>query len=108
MDTAKRLLVVDDDVDFADSVADLLRSEGHMVTVAYSGDAAVKLAREQSFDLVLLDMQMPGLDGVRSLRAILGVRPSARVVMMTGYSIAERLNQSFRFSNTMLPTEVRG
>jgi CheY-like chemotaxis protein len=94
MDTVKRLLVVDDDVDFADSVADLLRSDGHLVTVAYSGDAAVGLTRAQAFDLTLVDMQMPGLDGVHSLRAILDLRPTARVVMMTGYSVPERLGQA--------------
>ena len=79
MSDRKSLLVVDDDVDFADSLRDLLDAEGYDVGVAYSGEAAVGMVRERAYDLALVDVQMPGQDGVQTLSAILAEHPLARV-----------------------------
>ena len=94
MGSAKRLLVVDDDVDFADSLADLMRAENFDVTVAYDGSAAVQVASREAFDLTLIDVQMPGKNGVDSLVEIRRNSPEARVVMMTGYSVPELLDRA--------------
>ena len=91
---AKRVLVVDDDVDFADSLAELLRAEGLRVDVAYSARDALELMRERAFDLTLVDMKMPEQDGVDSLHAIRRRDPGARVVMMTGYSLSARMHEA--------------
>jgi signal transduction histidine kinase len=58
-----RLLVVDDNKDAADSLAMLLRLQGHQVRVAHDGPGALEIAKEDSPDLVLLDIGMPGMDG---------------------------------------------
>jgi DNA-binding response OmpR family regulator len=60
---AKRILVVDDDENILSLERTILEQKGFLVTTAGGGEEALKLLREQDFDLVLLDVMMPGLDG---------------------------------------------
>jgi DNA-binding response OmpR family regulator len=82
-----RLLVVDDEVDLADAVATGLRREGHAVDVAHDGGTALDLLGLDEYDLVLLDITMPGdLDGLdvcRAIRAGAAAGPMPRVLMLT-------------------------
>ena len=68
--SGKRLLVVDDNKDAADSLAMLLRLQGHEVRVAYSGTAAVEMTKTYMPDVVFLDIGMPGMDGYEAARRI--------------------------------------
>jgi DNA-binding response OmpR family regulator len=80
-----RVLVVEDEADLADAVARGLRREGYAVDVAYDGDAALDKAAVNAYDLVLLDLNLPGIDGidvVRGLRTDGGAEPP-RVLMLT-------------------------
>jgi CheY-like chemotaxis protein len=79
--SGKRLLVVDDNQDAADSLAMLLRLQGHEVRVAYSGMAALEMTKTYSPDVVFLDIGMPGMDG---------------------YEVARRLRQTPGLGNVML------
>ncbi len=88
------ILVVDDDRDHADSLAELFAMEGHEVTVAYSGDEATAAYRARDFDLAFLDVIMPGKNGVESFLEIKRVKPDARIYMMTGYSVEQLLQQA--------------
>jgi DNA-binding response OmpR family regulator len=82
-----RVLVVEDEADLADAVARGLRREGYAVDVAYDGDQAMDKASVNDYDLVCLDLNLPGIDGldvVRQLRA--GASPGGaapRVLMVT-------------------------
>ncbi len=78
------VLVVEDDKDFADSVAEMLELDGHQVTVLASGEEAVANYDEKAFDLVLLDIRLPGMNGLECLRAIRTINPIANVMIMTG------------------------
>ena len=62
--TRSRVLVVDDDRTFRLSTAALLRQDGHEVVQAEDGTAAVAILKKEHFDLILLDLRMPGLDGI--------------------------------------------
>ena len=88
------ILVVDDDEDNAQSLAELFELEGHQVTVAYSGEAAVAAYVNTAFDLAFMDVMMPGLSGVESFMAIRKLRHEAKVFMMTGYSVEQLLQQA--------------
>jgi CheY-like chemotaxis protein len=82
-----RVLVVDDNVDQADSAALLLRGSGHEVRAAYSGPTALEVAVEYRPDLVLMDLGLPGMDGyevARRLRQQPGLK-DAVLVAVTGY-----------------------
>ncbi len=89
-----RILVVDDDVDAADSLAELFELEGHSVRVAYSGEEAIEAYREGDFDIAFMDIMMPGKNGVESFFEIKKLRPAARVYMMTGYSVEQLIEQA--------------
>jgi two-component system, NtrC family, response regulator HydG len=89
-----KILVVDDDVDNAHSMAELFELEGHSVKIAESGEAAIAAYLSEDFDIAFMDVMMPGKNGVESFIEIRKMRPSARVVMMTGYSVEELLRQA--------------
>jgi len=89
-----KILVVDDDEDAADSLAELFEMEGHDVLVAYSGDDAIKAYTEQDFDISFMDIMMPGKNGVESFFEIRRIKPSAKVFMMTGYSVEQLVQQA--------------
>jgi CheY-like chemotaxis protein len=89
-----RILVVDDDEDNAESLGELFEMEGHHVTVAHSGEAAIAAYVSADFDLAFMDVMMPGLNGVESFLAIRKMRPEAKVFMMTGYSVEQLLQQA--------------
>jgi CheY-like chemotaxis protein len=85
--TGWRVLVVDDNVDSADSIAMLLQVSGHEVRVAYSGQEALETAAEYQPDIVLLDIGLPGMDGyevARRLRAHAQLE-KVKLIAVTGY-----------------------
>src|SRR5690606_34927452 len=80
--TARRILVVDDELTIAESVAARLRAEGFTVELAHDGPAAVAAARIFEPDLVVLDIMLPGFDGLEVCRRIQAERP-VPVLMLT-------------------------
>ncbi len=87
-----RLLVVDDEVDLADAVARGLRREGYAVDVAHTGDEALDKLSFTPYDLVCLDVTMPGTDGREVCRAIRSdpyLEPRPRVLMLTARDALE-------------------
>jgi two-component system response regulator HydG len=88
------ILVVDDDADNANSLAEIFEMEGHRVTVVYDGESAIAAYLRQDFDVAFMDVMMPGKNGVESFLEIKRMKPSARVYMMTGYSVEQLLQQA--------------
>jgi DNA-binding NtrC family response regulator len=80
------ILVVDDDVENAMSIADLFAADNHRVIVAYDGQQAVEAYGAESFDIGFFDVMMPVKNGVDSFLEIRSHRPDAKVYFMTGYS----------------------
>ena len=92
----RRVLVVDDNRDAADSLALILRRMGHYVRVCYEGSDAVEAARQQRADVVFLDLVMPGIDGyevARQLRADPQLR-HVLIVATTGFGQEEDRERS--------------
>lgn len=94
MSSALRILVVDDDRENADSLSELFEMEGHLVDVAYCGEEAIARQMECDYDIAFIDVVMPGLNGVESFLEIRRLKPSARVYMMTAYSVEQLLRQA--------------
>ncbi len=65
-----RILLVDDEVVFTDNMSKLLRNRGYVVTAVNNGDAAIRALEECDIDVVVLDLKMPGMDGIATLREI--------------------------------------
>jgi len=92
----QRVLIVEDNVDSADSLRDVLALEGHEVTVAYSGSDALGAAREQQPDVILCDLGLPGMDGfevARTIRADPKLRDTF-LVALSGYALPEDVSRS--------------
>ena len=89
-----RIFIVDDHRDVAEGLADVLRMHGHEVEVAHNGEQAVRIFKEQDFDIAFMDVMMPGMNGVESFLEIRKIKPDAKVVMMTGYSVTQLLDQA--------------
>ena len=82
---AASVMIVDDDVDLAESLADMLALQGHSVQVAANGQEAVERHRQGSFDITFMDVRMPVMNGVDSFFEIRKMKPTARIVLMTGF-----------------------
>ena len=80
------ILVADDDAAHGRMLVTLLENWGYAVELAADGAAAVRLARERPFDLALLDVRMPVMDGLEALKELRAARPALPVLMMTAYS----------------------
>ena len=81
----KNILVVDDDMSVRATFSSVLRKEGYRVTAVKNGYEAIKAIAEESFDLALVDLRMPGMDGIEVLEKIKTRRPQTRVIIFTGY-----------------------
>ena len=86
------VLVVDDEPGMRETLMDILEDAGYAVISAYDGDSAMAAFRANPVDVVVMDMRMPGRDGVSVLQEMNGPPPS--VIMMTAYAVEERLRQA--------------
>ena len=87
--TSDRILIVDDEQNMRITLADILQDEGYEVDMAASGDEAVRLCSERDYRVVLLDVRMPGIDGVETFRQIRRHQEGVRVIMMSAYTIED-------------------
>lgn len=89
-----RILVVDDDTDNANSLAELFQMEGHRADAVYSGEAAIAAYGTARYDIAFMDVMMPGKNGAESFLEIKKLQSNAKVYMMTGYSVEQLLQQA--------------
>jgi two-component system response regulator HydG len=89
MDVPARILVVDDDRTFRLSTAALLRADGHDVAVAADGQEATAMLARESMDLVLLDLRMPGIDGLGLLEALRVRGHGIPILMISGFGTVD-------------------
>lgn len=92
--SAPRVLIVEDDHDFAESLVIALGTRNCRVEVAHTGEEAIRRFRDGSYDIAFMDIKLPGKNGVQSLGEIRAFRPDAQVVMMTGFSEPALLDQA--------------
>ena len=91
-----KVFVVDDDRDFAEGIGLSLELAGHDVTFAHSGEEAVNRFADIEYDVTLMDVRMPGMNGVETLSGLLDIRPDAKVVMITAYGADGILSQAIK------------
>ena len=84
-----RVLLVDDEVDFVEMLSLRLNEVGEKVTPAYSGRECLEILGQKAIDVVILDIRMPGMDGIETLREIKKRFPLVEVMMLTGHGTTE-------------------
>ena len=84
-----RVLLVDDEPDFVELLSLRLNVVGERVTPAYSGKECLEILGQKSIDVVILDIRMPGMDGIETLREIKKRFPLVEVMMLTGHGTTE-------------------
>jgi len=82
----KTILVVDDDEAIRTLLQEELEEEGYKVLIATNARDALKMVAAEALDLVILDIRMPGMDGLEALPRILGIKEGLPVIMNTAYS----------------------
>jgi DNA-binding response OmpR family regulator len=82
----KTILVVDDDEAIRSLLQEELEDEGYKVMIATNARDALKMVEAEPLDLVILDIRMPGMDGLEALPRILGIKEGLPVIMNTAYS----------------------
>lgn len=80
-----KVLLVDDEEEFVENLSQRLEIRGLKVTAATRGEDAVSLADNQNFDAIVLDLAMPGMDGLETLKKIRAKHPDAEIIMLTGH-----------------------
>jgi len=103
------VLLVDDEKDFVESLAERLQIRDFNVTTAFSGDEAIKLVEENDFDVIVLDVQMPGKSGVETLKEIKNMEQLSQVIMLTGHATVKTAIEGMKngaYDYLMKPTDT--
>jgi len=104
-----RLLLVDDEEQFVNQLADRLRLRDYDVTTVFSGETAIEKIKEYLFDVVILDVSMPGIDGIEALSEFKKIKPLTEVIMLTGHATVESAIEGMKigaFDYLMKPCET--
>lgn len=116
MTPAKSILVIDDDLAVREAFELALEDEGYAIRLAEDGSKGLQLARQQRPDLVFLDLRMPGIDGVETLRRLLAYDPSIPVYIVTAFAheytagLADAKQSGLRFqlaAKPLTPEQIR-
>ena len=90
------ILVVDDEPVARQSLSDILKLEGYLVTSAPNGQAAVEYVRTHPVDLMIVDLRMPGMDGLEVVQVLNQIAPDTEVILLTAYGSTETAIQALR------------
>jgi len=87
---AAKVLLVDDEVDFAAVIAERMRSRGFEVDVVHSGPDGLEQIKGKDYDAIVLDMAMPGMDGLETMQHMLKHDERLQIIILTGYGSIEK------------------
>jgi DNA-binding NtrC family response regulator len=96
MSEKTRVLIVDDDYSMLHTTALVLEGLGYAVDVAGDGDTAIEKARQADFDVILMDIKMPLMDGVETYKRIKAIHAEAAVIMMTAYAVEDLVAEALQ------------
>ncbi|MCJ7616713.1 MAG: response regulator [Desulfobacterales bacterium] len=104
-----RMLLVDDEDDFRTTLANRLKLREIDITDVASGNEAIDLVRQKSFDVAVIDVKMPGIDGIETLKQIKQLQPAIEIVMLTGHASIESGMEAMKlgaFDYVMKPCDI--
>ncbi|MBM9537000.1 response regulator [Desulfobulbus alkaliphilus] len=89
MTAVLRVLIVDDEDDLRETMVKRLKARKIIAEGANSGPQALKILEDKSFDVIVLDVKMPEMDGIETLRRIKDMKPEIEVIVLTGHASVE-------------------
>ena len=92
----KRILVVDDEDTVCRSIKKALVREEYDIDVALSGEEALKMEGQKKYDVIIVDLMMPGLNGMDLLKSLKSISPAVQVIMITGYPTMKNTLQAMQ------------
>lgn len=90
------ILIVDDDPGMTETMTDILGDMGYTVDVAGDGYRAIDMIKEKAYDVALMDIKMPGINGVETFKEVKRLSPATKVMMMTAYSLEELVKEALK------------
>ena len=91
-----KILLVDDEVVFTNNMSKLLENRGYRVTSVNSGEAAINVMQQERFDVMVLDLKMPGMDGLSTLKEILRLDLFTKTLILTGHGSIDSAMEATR------------
>ncbi len=85
----RSILLVDDEAEFRDTFKEVLELNGYQVSTAEHGESAVAMVAHSRYQLVIMDVRVPCMDGITALQEILRIRPESFVIMVTAFRLTE-------------------
>ncbi|HCO12225.1 MAG TPA: response regulator [Desulfonauticus sp.] len=85
-----KVLIVDDEKEFCETLAERMKARGLEVLTATSGDEALKKLQEKNVDTIILDLVMPGMDGLETLQKIKSTMPELQIILLTGQATVKK------------------
>ena len=97
---SEKVLLVDDEKDFLEAMSERLRARDMDVTTASSASDAFEKMENETFDAIILDFQMPEMDGMEALKNIKAKRPESQIILLTGYATLEKGIEAMKIGAT--------
>jgi DNA-binding NtrC family response regulator len=104
-----RLLIVDDEEQFVEALSERLSLRSYDVTTSLTGEDAIEKITNYNFDVVILDVRLPGMEGTEVLRKIKNLKPLTEIIMLTGHGTVEMAIEGMKlgaFDFLMKPCET--
>ncbi len=96
----EKVLLVDDEKELLEIMSDRMEARGMKVTTANSADKALAIIKKETFDAIIMDFQMPGMDGMAALKSIKNLKPELQIILLTGYGTVEKTVEAMKIGAT--------
>jgi DNA-binding NtrC family response regulator len=96
MGNKKQVLIVDDDIGTSETLSDILIASGFNTTTVESGKECLEAFKQKHFDVVLMDIKMPGMNGVEAFKKLQEMNSKIKVIMMTAYAVNDLVAEALR------------
>jgi DNA-binding NtrC family response regulator len=96
----ENVLLIDDEQDFLDVMSERMEARGFEVSSAMSAKEALGMIKKGAYDAIILDLQMPGMDGIEALKAIKDIQPEAQIILLTGHATVEKGVEAIKLGAT--------
>lgn len=97
---SEKVLLVDDEKEFLEIMSERMTARGMEVTTATSAQKALSILEEKSFDAIVMDFQMPEIDGMEALKAMKEKKPELQIILLTGYASVEKTVEAMKVGAT--------